>query len=126
MKKDYTMTDGETVELSELYANLRREERREKWREKKRKDKSLDYLCSLGIEFPDKSVSIEADYILKEERGLLYSAIAKLEPRQKELLLRHFFNEESLKDIAAEQGVSYQAIQERLRKIIDKLRKLLL
>jgi RNA polymerase sigma factor (sigma-70 family) len=130
MKKRHESVDGHSEDIKvsenvgELLVSFRREDEREIWREKKRKNKSLDYLEGLGIELPDGSMNVEEDYILKEEKTLLYSAIEKLPPQQKELIRRYFFYNESLQDIAAEQEVSYQAIQNRIKKSLEKLKKI--
>ncbi len=66
------------------------------------------------------------DDVLKAERHeALMTAIEKLQPQQKELLLRVYWNRERQKDIAAEEGVSEMAISNRLKRIIKKLKKFL-
>lgn len=59
--------------------------------------------------------------VLKE----LMAAIEKLQPQQKKLLIRVYRNKELQKDIAAEEGVSQQAITSRLKTILKKLKKFL-
>ena len=62
--------------------------------------------------------------VLKEERiRELMEAIEKLQPQQKELLIRVYWNKELQKDIAAEEGVSQQAIASRLKTILKNLKK---
>ena len=57
--------------------------------------------------------------VLKEERiRELMEAIEKLQPQQKELLIRVYWNKELQKDIAAEEGVSEMAISRRMKRII--------
>lgn len=64
--------------------------------------------------------------VLKEERiRELMAAIEKLQPQQKVLLIRVYWNKEHQKDIAAEEGVSQQAIASRLKTILKKLKKFL-
>lgn len=66
------------------------------------------------------------DDVLKTERHeALMAAIEKLQPQQKELLFRVYWNKERQKDIAAEDGVSEMAISNRLKRIIKKLKKFL-
>ena len=66
------------------------------------------------------------DDVLKEERikGLM-AAIEKLQPQQKELLIRVYWNKELQKDIAEDMGISQQAISKRLRVILKFLKKFL-
>ena len=64
--------------------------------------------------------------VLKEERiRELMAAIGKLQPQQKVLLIRVYWNKEHQKDIAAEEGVSQQAIASRLKTILKNLKKFL-
>ena len=64
--------------------------------------------------------------VLKEERiKELMAAIEKLQPQQKELLIRVYWNKELQKDIAAEKGVSEMAISGRMKRIINSLKKFL-
>lgn len=73
---------------------------------------------------PDDSDPL--DDVLKEERiKELMAAIEKLQPQQKELLIRVYWNKEHQKDIAAEEGISQQAIASRLKTILKKLKKFL-
>ena len=51
------------------------------------------------------------------------AAIEKLQPQQKELLIRVYWNKELQKDIAAEEGVSEMAISGRMKRIINSLKK---
>ncbi len=57
--------------------------------------------------------------VLKAERTReLMAAIEKLQPQQKELLIRVYWNKELQKDIAAEEGVSEMTISRRMKKIL--------
>ena len=66
---------------------------------------------------------ILADLIRKEGYERLYAAIRKLQPQQRELLYRVYWNGEKQKDIAAEDGVSDRAITGRMKKIYAALKK---
>lgn len=73
---------------------------------------------------PDDSDPL--DDVLKEERiKELMAAIEKLQPQQKKLLIRMYWNKEHQKDIAAEEGVSEMAISGRMKRIINSLKKIL-
>lgn len=73
---------------------------------------------------PDDSDPL--DDVLKEERiKELMAAIEKLQPQQKELLIRVYWNKEHQKDIAEDIGISQQAISKRLRAILKFLKKFL-
>ena len=55
----------------------------------------------------------------------LMAAIEKLEPQQKELLIRVYWNNELQKDIAAEKGVSQMKISRQMKKIYSILKKII-
>ncbi len=66
------------------------------------------------------------DDILKDElHEALMASIEKLQPQQKELLIRVYWKNELQKDIAAEEGVSEMAISNRLKRIFKKIKKFL-
>ncbi len=65
------------------------------------------------------------DILESELHGELIRAIDKLQPQQKELLIRVFCKRELQKDIAAEEGVSERAISGRMKRIMNSLKKFL-
>ena len=81
----------------------------------------MSVLEEKGRYIPDDSDPLED--VLKAERiRELMAAIEKLQPQQKELLIRVYWNKELQKDIAAEEGVSEMAISRRMKRIIKKLK----
>lgn len=75
-----------------------------------------------GRYIPNDSDPLED--VLKEERiKELMATIEKLQPQQKELLIHVYWNKELPKDIAAEEGVSPQAIASRMKTILKNLKK---
>ena len=86
-------------------------------RKEKRRHTYMLELEEKGRYIPDDSDPL--DDVLKAERiRELMAAIEKLKPTQKELLIRVYWNKELQKDIAAEEGVSQQAIASRLKTIL--------
>lgn len=59
----------------------------------------------------------------KEKIEKLRAAIETLQPQQKELVKKVFFEKRTNVSIAAEEGVSEAAIRNRLKKIYESLRK---
>lgn len=59
----------------------------------------------------------------KEKIDALYQTISKLLPRQQVLVDKIYFRGMTIAEIAKEEGVSYQAIQNRLNKILGRLKK---
>lgn len=111
-----------TEDIAKAYAELSQEERRAHWREEKHPINSLDEMLELGEEIADGCDFTEA-YIDEEELKELRQAMKLLLPTQKDLIRRFFFKGQALKEIAEEYGISYQAVQNRLKKILEKLRK---
>lgn len=104
------------TEMDEVAAKIDRKETR--------RHIYMSVLEEKGRYIPDDSDPL--DDVLKEERiKELMAAIEKLKPQQKELLIRVYWNKEQQKDIAAEEGVSPQAIASRLKTILKKLKKFL-
>lgn len=59
----------------------------------------------------------------KENKCKLQAALTSLLPEQKELVTLVYVKNMSLKDIAEKYGISYQAVQNRMEKILKKLKK---
>lgn len=93
-------------------------------RKETRRHTYMSVLEEKGRYIPDDSDPL--DDVLKEERiRELMAAIEKLQPQQKVLLIRVYWNKEHQKDIAAEKGVSEMAISGRMKRIINSLKKIL-
>ena len=90
-------------------------------RKETRRHTYMSVLEEKGRYIPDDSDPLED--VLKAERiRELMAAIEKLQPQQKELLIRVYWNKELQKDIAAEERVSEMAISRRMKRIIKKLK----
>jgi len=128
MKVTYTFATGETneIEVDEntgaILKDLDRQEYNN-YKKETRRHRSIDMAQEFGVELAVSSVDMERDFIHKSDLEKLKNAMGVLEPHQKDLVNEVFFNGRSLKDLAAEYGVSYQAIQDRLNKILARLRK---
>lgn len=59
---------------------------------------------------PDENADPLGDILRKEKTSAIQSALDHLDPRQKQVILLHFFQGTSLKSIAEQQGVSYKTI----------------
>ena len=86
-----------------------------------RRHVSLDALDPQGDTLPG-SDDVETE-VLRRDYAELYRAIDELLPQQKELLLKVFWQEIQQLSIAQEEGVSKQALTNRLNKIYAALRK---
>lgn len=85
-------------------------------------------------EIPDKNIvnhngrydlTIEDEIIAYEEVKKLYAAFDKLEPIEKEILNKHYINDETFREIACMSNCSYNKITYIKHKAISKLKKFL-
>lgn len=88
-----------------------------------RRHQSLELSIKGGYQFRDETADIEEQYIKKEEKKALHRAIKQLLPQQQELIRKIYFENKGVVEIAKEEGVSHQAISDRLKKIITSLKK---
>lgn len=110
-------------ELGNIIVDLDRQEYNNHHKETRRHC-SLDAFNLDDALFPSEE-DIEAEVVAKDQYNRLYAAIALLEPQQKELVRQVFFEDRKIVDIAAEEGVSEAAIRNRLKKITQRLKKIL-
>ena len=73
----------------------------------------------------DDGTDILSDYIKREGFEELYTALEQLEPQQRELVNKVFWEEMKQTEIAKEEGISNMAITNRFKKIYAKLKKIL-
>lgn len=95
-------------------------------RKETRRHQSLDKSIENGFDIRDILVNIEDDFINKEKLDKLHFAINELAPKQRWLVEQVFFYNVSVAKIAEKEGVSRQAIHNRLKKIYKKMKKYLI
>lgn len=78
-----------------------------------------------GYQFIDPTIDIEREAEKADEETRLHKAIEKLTPQQQWLIEQIYFKERSQVEIAKELGVGESAIRSRLKKIHERLKKLL-
>lgn len=121
------------TEVSNEVAEAMTEHRRAEWRgdaNAKNHNVSLQALEEAGVSLRDNTTNPLYILIEQEEAQEHADKLRKLKtglsalPRQQRLLLRELYIEnKTLKEIAQRTSVSYQAVQNRLKKILEKLRK---
>ena len=74
---------------------------------------------------PSLSVSVEETLLDKLEKEELHKAIKKLTKEEQELIYFHYFDNRSETELARIYGISQQAISKKIRKIREKIKKLL-
>jgi len=82
---------------------------------------SLDRLAGDGFDYADVS-SVSSLVEDKLELELLAAALDKLVPDEKSLIRALFYEERTVRDCAAEIGISHQVVVKRKQKILEKLR----
>lgn len=85
-------------------------------------DLSLDRMKDEGVDMEDRRMDVEQNYIVEEDNRELYAAIARLTPRQQEIVKLIYFEEKTQDETAAIIGISQQAVSKALVKIIAELK----
>lgn len=130
MKVRYEFLTGEIVEIEvpetfgkvmiEVDKDIQNSDRRET-----RRHYSVDSLEEQGRQFHDVDSNVEEAVMRREEQELLHNALQMLLPQQRALVQKVFFQGRTMVDIAREEGVNVQAIQNRINKIKARLRKII-
>lgn len=126
----YITIKGQKISVSvDVYKEFCRFRRKEKYfRESDFHNKvfsydALDAEDMNGAEiWMDSSASVEDIVEQQIKRRQLYQAIQKLEAEEKELIIRIYFYEESLRQIAREKKVPVTTLQYRHQKVLHKLK----
>ena len=84
---------------------------------------SLDLGAEDGMQYADENSCVEKKLIKRENLKVLRVAIKTLESNQIALIHEHFELGKSCEEIGLGQGVSRQAIENRLKKIYKRLQK---
>ena len=126
MKIEYQFaTETVEIEVSEEWGDVLIDLDRQEYNvnhKETRRHASLEAFNLDGNLFPS-ATDVAGSVICKEERERLYTAIAKLQPQQQELLRRVYFGGEALADIAREEGISKMALTNRMKKIYAAMQK---
>lgn len=86
---------------------------------------SLDRMKDEGVDIEDRRLDVEQNYIDEEEKRELYAAIAKLTPRQKELVEMIYFDGMTQEEASEHLGITKSAISHAMERIYGALRKFL-
>lgn len=130
MKIEYKFLTGETVaiEVPEPFGEISIEIDRTIYNSdhrETRRHNSIDNLAETGLQFSDERNNVEEAFLRSEEYELLHNAIGQLLPEQQKLVQQVFFEERTMADIAREEGVTAKAIQDRVKKIKNSLKKII-
>lgn len=129
MKVRYEFVNGEVKEievddrLGELLVEYDRQQYNNDHKETRRHVSldGMDYEGTLFAAADDPA----GEMLHTLELARLREALAALTPKQRELVLKVYFEQERLVDIAHAEGVSKQSIHERVGRALKKLKKFL-
>lgn len=113
-----------TEDIAAAYAELERYERLTE-RKETRRHQSLDKSLEHGFDIADSSADTYEQAERKERTDKLYKAIALLSPEQQKLLRQVYFEYIPQTEIAKREGVTKKAINNRLARILARLKKYL-
>lgn len=94
-------------------------------RKETRRHQSLDKSLEHGFDIADSSADTYEQAERKERTDKLYKAIALLSPEQQKLLRQVYFEYIPQTEIAKREGVTKKAINNRLARILARLKKYL-
>lgn len=123
---NYEFATGETkqIQVSDELYEISKELDRQRYNNdhaNTRRHNSIDVLSQYDLE-----PAYEPDLLRMAEVAKLETVLLLLDPEQRHLIQRIFFNKESLIDVANSDGVAYQSIQKRLNRAKARLKKLIL
>lgn len=129
MKIRYEFVNGEVSEievdegLGELLVDFDRQQYNNDHKETRR-HVSLDGMDYEGELFTSVE-DTERELLRREDTARLMEAMEALSPSQRELLLKVYFEDQRIVDIARAEGVTKQSVHERLKRAIHKLKNFL-
>lgn len=91
----------------------------------KRCNQSLEKSLENGFDVVDENQDVEENAIKNADKEKVRQAISKLEPQQQWLVKQVYFNQRTNVSIASELGVTEGAIRDRLKRIFEKIKKVL-
>ena len=129
MKIRYEFANGEISEVEvseELGRTLAEMTHRAALRDRAetRRHVSLDKLLSLGAQIGDGNASVEELTERALDMAALRRAVDQLEPQQRALVQKVFYENRSIASIAREEGVNPATVSHRLERIYRKLNKI--
>lgn len=126
----YKFADGttSTVEVSDEFYSLYQDmEKADELSDRKhsRRTQSLEHSVDNGWDVADPDADVAAIFEKNESDSKLYEAISTLTPEQQILIKQVFFDRIPQVKIAELQGTTPKAINNRLTRILRKLKKVL-
>ena len=117
---DIEVTDEFAMQYEQIEADEKRINRKET-----RRHQSLETLIEGGFQIADQESDIEEKAFQNDDIEQLYKAFAVLTEEQKWLVEQVYYHNRKQTEIAAELGICKQALNNRIARILEKIKKIL-
>lgn len=135
MRINYDFITGERLEIEvddsigEVIIEMEKMQSRRS-RAETRRHNSLEFMQEnrdgyTPMQFADKRADVEQIIIYSDEKERLHRAIQKLDRKDSIIVKKYYFEDKTMVEIGKELGISAMAVSKRLKKIPDKIKKLL-
>lgn len=128
----YLYVRGQKILVTdEVYKVYWKETEKEKYQQQAMRKNGLLFFSSLDHDghfvenIKDENIDIEKVIETEELIQKVRAALAKLNDEERDIVMKLFYNDESINSIAKEKGVSRQAIQWKKNHILKKLKKII-
>ncbi|WP_277407341.1 sigma-70 family RNA polymerase sigma factor [Lacrimispora xylanisolvens] len=135
MRINYEFLTGERLEIEvddnigEVIIEMEKMQSRRN-RAETRRHNSLEFMQEnrdgyRPMQFTDNRADVEQIIIHSDEKERLHRAIQKLDRKDSIIVKKYYFEDKTMEEIGKELGISAMAVSKRLKKIPDKIKKLL-
>lgn len=135
MRINYEFLTGERLEIEvdenigEVIIEMEKMQSRRN-RAETRRHNSLEFMQEnrdgyRPMQFADNRADVEQIIVHSDEKERLHRAIQKLDRKDSIIVKKYYFEDKTMVEIGKELGISAMAVSKRLKKIPDKIKKLL-
>lgn len=135
MRINYEFLTGERLEIEvdenigEVIIEMEKMQSRRN-RAETRRHNSLEFMQenrdgNRPMQFADNRADVEQIIIHSDEKERLHRAIQKLDRKDSIIVKKYYFEDKTMVEIGKELGITAMAVSKRLKKIPDKIKKLL-
>ncbi|WP_394526806.1 sigma-70 family RNA polymerase sigma factor [Lacrimispora sp. JR3] len=135
MRINYEFLTGESLEIEvddnigEVIIEMEKMQFRRN-RTETRRHNSLEFMQEIRdgyspMQFADNRADVEQIIIHSDEKERLHRAIQKLDRKDSIIVKKYYFEDKTMAEVGKELGITAMAVSKRLKKIPDKIKKLL-
>ncbi|PXV93754.1 RNA polymerase sigma factor (sigma-70 family) [Lachnotalea glycerini] len=135
MRINYEFLTGERLEIEvdddigEVIIEMEKMQSRRN-RAEMRRHNSLEFMQEIRdgyspMQFADNRADVEQIIIHSDEKERLHRAIQKLDRKDSIIVKKYYFEDKTMAEVGKELGITAMAVSKRLKKIPDKIKKLL-